>query len=101
MATSSTAGVSTVFPSGAISAGLPLVIMCLNFVKSMSPMMLPTAGMITSDTSDFTTVANAPPMMMPTAMSTRLPLKANSLNCFNIILFVFVVVVVEGCLRSL
>ena len=37
-------------------------------------------GMITSSTSDLTIVPNAGPMMMPTAMSTMLPLTANSLN---------------------
>ena len=41
-------------------------------------------GISTSETSDFTMVPKAPPMMMPTAMSTTLPLTANSLNSLNI-----------------
>jgi hypothetical protein len=40
-------------------------------------------GMITSLTNELTIVANAAPMMMPTAMSRTLPRMANSLNSFS------------------
>src|SRR5688572_20599767 len=49
-----------------------------------SPSASPIGGMITSSTSDFTTVVKAAPIMMPTAMSRTLPLSANSLNSFHI-----------------
>ena len=41
-------------------------------------------GMMTSLTRLLAMVPNAPPMMIPTAMSTTLPLTANSLNSFTI-----------------
>ena len=41
--------------------------------------------MMTSLTKLLTMVPKAPPMMMPTAMSTTLPRMANSLNSLNII----------------
>src|SRR5690606_303661 len=40
-------------------------------------------GMMMSSTSDFTMVVKAAPMMMPTAMSSTLPLRANSLNSLS------------------
>jgi hypothetical protein len=52
--------------------------------KSMPPVMTPIGGMMMSSTSDFTMVEKAAPMMMPTAISTTLPLSANSLNSFSI-----------------
>jgi hypothetical protein len=50
----------------------------------MPPVMTPIGGMMMSSTSDFTMVEKAAPMMMPTAISTTLPLSANSLNSFSI-----------------
>jgi hypothetical protein len=52
------------------------------FWKSMLPTSMPRGGIITSSTKLFTTVPKAPPMMIPTAMSTTLPRTANSLNSF-------------------
>jgi hypothetical protein len=45
--------------------------------------MSPIGGMITSFTTESTILPKAAPMMMPTAMSTTLPLTANSLNSFS------------------
>jgi len=46
----------------------------------MSPINIPIGGMMTSFTIDLTIVPNAPPIMIPTAMSITLPLTAKSLN---------------------
>ena len=52
--------------------------------KSTPPVTTPMGGMTMSSTSDLTMVEKAAPMMMPTAMSTTLPRRANSLNSFSI-----------------
>src|SRR5262245_40561723 len=54
------------------------------FEKSTPRVARPIGGMITSFTSEFTTVVNAAPMMMPTAMSSTLPRAMNFLNSFSI-----------------
>src|SRR5882724_4648069 len=53
------------------------------FLKSTPPMSRPTGGMITSLTSDVTMPPNAAPMTTPTARSTTLPLRENSLNSLS------------------
>jgi hypothetical protein len=48
----------------------------------MFPVRSPMGGMMTSLTSDVTIFPNAPPMMMPTAISTTFPRSANFRNSF-------------------
>src|SRR5262245_29067514 len=48
--------------------------------KSSPPVTRPMRGMMMSLTSESTILPNAPPIMMPTARSTTLPLTANSRN---------------------
>ena len=48
--------------------------------KFTPPVSTPMAGMMMSLTSDVTILPKAAPMITPTAMSTTLPLMANSLN---------------------
>ena len=55
--------------------------------KSTPPRTSPMIGMKMSSTSEETMVPNAPPMMMPTAMSIMLPLTANSLNSLRMDMF--------------
>ncbi|MNH26168.1 hypothetical protein D3C79_862020 [compost metagenome] len=49
-------------------------------LKSTPPISRPSGGMITSPTKDETILPKAAPMMIPTAMSTTLPLTAKALN---------------------
>src|SRR5262245_28927945 len=51
--------------------------------KSTCPSSWPIGGIITLSTRALTTLPNAAPMMTPTAMSTTLPLSANSRNSFS------------------
>src|SRR5271166_3735392 len=53
-------------------------------VKSTPPVSMPSGGIITSLRKEETIFPNAPPMITPTAMSTTLPLTANSLNSSTI-----------------
>ncbi len=55
----------------------------LSASKFGSPKMAATTGRMTSSTSDWTTVANAAPIAMPIARSTRFPANANVLNSVN------------------
>ena len=55
-----------------------------NALKSGLPTRLPMIGVMTSFTSEVTTVPKAPPMMTPTAKSRTLPRRIKSLNPFNI-----------------
>ena len=50
------------------------------FEKSSPPVTRLISGMMMSLTSESTIFPKAPPMMMPTARSTTLPLTANSRN---------------------
>src|SRR6185295_15344116 len=52
--------------------------------KSTLPSASPIGGMITSSTSDFTMVPNAPPMMIPTARSSTFPRMTKALNSLSI-----------------
>ncbi len=61
-------------------AGMPAFSVMMRSLKSTLPMSMPRGGMRTFSTRDLTTVAKAPPMMMPTAISMRLPLNAKSRN---------------------
>jgi len=49
-------------------------------LKSTPPIASPIGGMMTSTTSEFTILPNAPPITTPMARSTTLPFIANSLN---------------------
>jgi hypothetical protein len=49
-------------------------------LKSTWPSSSPIGGIITSSTSELTTLPKAMPMMTPTARSTTFPLTANSRN---------------------
>src|SRR5438309_10479867 len=61
----------------------PVRLMYLS-AKFTLPIALPMGGMMMSLTIEVTILPNAPPMMMPTAMSTTLPRIANSLNSLTI-----------------
>src|ERR1700687_2550463 len=52
--------------------------------KSTCPSILPTGGMITSSTSEDTTLPNAAPIITPTAKSITFPRTTNSLQSLNI-----------------
>src|ERR1700757_3458909 len=56
------------------------------FEKSSPPVAKPIGGMRISLTSDVTIPPKAAPMITPTARSMALPLTANSLNSFHILL---------------
>src|SRR5712671_4631841 len=61
----------------------PVRLMYLS-AKFTLPIALPMGGMMMSLTIEVTILPNAPPMMIPTAMSTTLPRIANSLNSLTI-----------------
>ena len=48
--------------------------------KLIPPSIIPSRGVMISDTSELTIAVNAPPMMIPTAILITLPLLINSLN---------------------
>ncbi|MNW08895.1 hypothetical protein D3C71_2057640 [compost metagenome] len=52
-------------------------------LKSTPPIRMPSGGMIRSPTNEETILPNAAPMMIPTAISTTLPLTAKALNSFS------------------
>src|SRR5471030_2228391 len=52
-------------------------------LKSTPPISRPIGGMTTSPTNDETILPKAAPMMIPTAMSTTLPLTAKALNSLS------------------
>src|SRR5271154_412858 len=66
--------ISTALPAG--STPRPIA----KSEKFTPPMTLPSAGMMTSPTTEDTILPNAAPMITPTARSTTLPFIANSLN---------------------
>ena len=74
-----TAGEITLSPS--ITACFKVI---FKSVKLTPPTSKPTAGMIRSATIEDTIFPKAPPIMIPTAMSTTLPRMANCLNSCNI-----------------
>src|SRR3989304_2879126 len=51
--------------------------------KSTLPRSKPIGGIKMSPTKEAIILPKAPPMMIPTAMSSTWPRMANSLNCFN------------------
>lgn len=57
------------------------------FVKSTLPITLPTKGIIRSLTTEVTIRPNAAPMITPIARSMTLPLMANSLNSFSMVIY--------------
>src|SRR5437016_10055021 len=66
----------------------PVRLMYLS-AKLTLPIALPMGGMMMSLTIEVTILPNAPPMMIPTAMSTTLPRIANSLNSLTIPMTLF------------
>ena len=73
----------TTLPSAASSAGRRTALASLKLL----PVMRPMGGMMMSLTSEVTILPKAPPMMIPTAISMTLPLRANSLNsCTNLLI---------------
>ena len=53
-------------------------------LEKLAPLnSMPIGGIITSLTNDVTILPKAPPMMMPTAISTALPFRANSRNSLS------------------
>src|SRR5689334_1944916 len=68
--------------------------------KFTPPMTLPIGGMMMSLTTEVTTLPKATPIITPTARSTTLPLRANSLNSFiMLITFLEYIASVSGCKR--
>src|SRR5436190_23973863 len=55
-------------------------------LKLTPPMILPMGGMRMSLTMEVTILPKAPPIITPTARSTTLPFRANSLNSFNMLM---------------
>ena len=56
-------------------------------LKSTPPISRPIGGITTSPTKELTILPKAAPMMIPTAMSTTLPLTAKALNSLRMLMF--------------
>src|SRR5262245_44105892 len=71
---------------GAFSGSAPPTArLTTRYEKSTFPRSRPSGGIRTSFTADVTIFPNAPPMMIPIAMSRTLPRMANSLNSFSML----------------
>ena len=68
------------FPVGSISAGFKCI---TRFLKFTPPIKRPIGGMMMSLTNEETILPKAPPIIIPTAISTTLPFMAKALNSFK------------------